>query len=187
MKRCVTLFAMALLLTGCASVAREPDHLALVRVLGIDGSKTVTLTAVCGSDSNGETGRGSAEAESFETARRAVVWSGMAEELALTGVSYLVVGPDVDLEAVLFTVLEDAELGATATVWLAEGGAAALLNGCGDPNGDLERLTLQKIEAPTVAQAVAALTTDGWVDLPCLIQRDGRLEEWRMSRWEKSD
>ena len=187
MKWCAVLLAVLMVLTGCAPVAREPDNLALVQVLGVDGNGPVTLNAVCGSENQQKVRRGSAEAERFEQARRDVVWSGTAEELALTGVSYLVIGPDVDLEAVLFAVMEDAELGVSATVWLAQEGAAALLDSCDDPNGDLERLTLQKIKAPTVAQAVAALTTDGAVTLPCLVQQDGRLEERGTSQWKESN
>src|SRR5699024_10956811 len=42
--------SLALVLCGCAPTAREPDQLALVRVLGVAGSGPVELTAVCGLD-----------------------------------------------------------------------------------------------------------------------------------------
>ncbi len=187
MKKCIALVISLLLLSGCASVAREPDDLALVRVLGVDGGGRVTLTAVCGSDQQSGVLRGEATADSFEQARQSVVWSGDGKELSLTGVSYLLVGPDVELERVLFAILEDADLGASAAVWLVDGAAGKVLNVCKDPAADLELLTLEKIKAPTVAQAAAALTTEGWVELPCLVEQGGRLEERGTSRWKESN
>ncbi len=181
--RRLLLALIPLLLCGCSPTAREPDQLALVRVLGVDGEQPVILTAVCGGADQGDIRRGTAEGADFPAARRQIPWSGEGEELSLTGVSYLLVGPEADLSAVLLAVLEDAELGATATVWVAEDGGAALLGGCEDPAADLELLTLQGIRAPTVAQAVAALSTDGAVSLPCLGERDGRLEERGMVQW----
>ena len=183
MRRCAVLILCALLLTGCASVAREPDNLALVRVLGVDGDSPVVLMAVCAREKQGNVGRGHAEAETFEQARRQIPWSGTTEELSLTGVSYLLVGPETDLENLLYSVLEDEDLGATATVWKAETGAAAVLEACEDPAADLELLTLQGIKAPTVAQAVASLSSVGEVFLPCLGERDGKIEEQGVCRW----
>lgn len=186
MKRLGVLTLCALLLTGCAPVAREPDRLALVRVLGVDGSAPVTLTAVCARDERGQTGGGCAEGASFEQARRELPWSGTAEELSLTGVSYLLIGPETDLEQLLFAVLGDADLGVSATVWLAEGGAQAALSACGDPLTDLERLTLRGIAAPTAAQALAALSSAGEVTLPCLTAQDGKLMEQGARQWRRS-
>lgn len=187
MRRCLALLCAAwLLLPGCAPVSREPENLALVRVLGVDGSGPVTLTAVCGSDSQRNVSRGITSGEDFERARTQLPWSGQREELSLTGVSYLLIGPDVDLEAALFSVLEDADLGATASVWLVEAGASGVLAFCEDPAADLELLTLQGIKAPSVAQAVAALSTEGEVALPCLAEQGGRLEERGTIRWKKS-
>lgn len=183
MKRLALTLLPLFLLCGCAPVAREPDNLALVRVLGVDGSGPVTLTAVCGGNDQTDTGRGSAAAADFLAARQQLPWSGKDEELSLTGVSFLLVGPDVDLAAVLFAVLEDADLGATATVWLVETGAARLLDACADPAADLELLTLRGVQAPTVAQAVAALSTEGAVSLPCLGERDGCVEALGVKEW----
>lgn len=183
MKRLTLALIPLLLLCSCAPVAREPDNLALVRVLGVDGSGPVTLTAVCGGTDEKKISRGIAAGADFLEARRQLPWSGEGVELSLTGVSYLLVGPEADLQAVLFAVLEDADLGATATVWLAEDGAAKLLDAGDDPAADLELLALQGVRAPTVAQAVAALSTEGSVSLPCLVERDGRLEERGMMGW----
>lgn len=184
MRRCAVLILCALLLTGCAPVAREPDNLALVRVLGVDGGSPTVLTAVCARDKQGHVGRGHAEAGTFEQARRQIPWSGTAEEMSLTGVSYLLIGPETDLGRLLYSVLEDADLGATATVWLAEAGAAAVLEACEDPAADLELLTLQGIRAPTVAQAVAALSSTGEVSLPCIGVRNGKLKEEGVRQWQ---
>lgn len=183
MKRLTLALIPFLLLCGCAPVAREPDNLALVRVLGVDGSGPVTLTAVCGGMDGTENSRGTATEADFLAARRQLPWSGEGVELSLTGVRYLLVGPEVDLQAVLFAVLEDADLGATATVWLVEDGAAKLLDAGTDPAADLELLALQGVRAPTVAQAVAALSTEGSVFLPCLAERDGHLEERGVMEW----
>ncbi len=169
--------AAALLLSGCAPTAREPDNLALVRVLGIDGAGPVTLTAVCGGVDQADVCRGACEDETFGLALEALPWSGR-EELALTSVGYLLVGRDADLEAILFGALEDEEIGASATVWQVENGAAGTLEGCEDPAADLELLLRQGIQAPTAAQALAALCTDGAVILPVVGESGGRLV-WR--------
>lgn len=171
------------LLSACATSAREPDNLALVRVLGVDGAGPVTLTGVCGGTNQEDGSRGACRDESFSLARERLPWSA-GEELALTSVSYLLLGRDADLRAVLFGVLEDRELGASATVWIAGEGAAAALERCRDPATDLELLLRQGVRPPTAAQALAALCTDAEVLLPVVTARGGRLsiqgeEVWR--------
>ena len=42
--------AAAVLLAGWRPAPKEPEGLALVRVLGVDGPGPVTLTAVCGGE-----------------------------------------------------------------------------------------------------------------------------------------
>lgn len=185
MKKCVLLLPMLLLLSACAPVAREPDELALVRVLGVDGGYRVELTAVCGKDAQNEVLFGKAEDASFEQARQSVVWSGKGKELSLTGVSHLVVGAETKLEEILFAILEDADLGASAKVWLAEDGARELLEECEDPAADLELLEQKGVKAPSVAQAAAALSTNGSVELPCLEEENGQLEEGDWTVWRK--
>ena len=101
---------LALLLCGCAPTAREPDQLALVRVLGVEGDGPVELTAVCGMDNEDQQPiRGTIVGDHFSTALEAVPWSA-SRELFLTSVSYFVIGEDVRLEKVLKQVLEDEEL-----------------------------------------------------------------------------
>lgn len=182
MKRLVLGLAALLLFSGCSANAREPDDLALVRVLGVDGASPVTLTAVCGGVDQQDPARGSCTGESFGLARTQLPWSG-SEELALTSVSWLLVGDDADLTAVLFAVLEDQELGASAKVFVADGGAAKVLEGCRDPAADLELLSRRQVSAPTAAKALGTLLTEGSVLLPVVTEREGRLVLGGEVRW----
>lgn len=176
---------LAVLLAGWRPAPREPEGMALVRVLGVDGGGPVRLTAVCGGEDQGDQSRGQCAGPDLEAALAQLPWSGQ-EELSLTSVSYLIVGRDVDLEEVLLCILRDEELGAASTVWLAEEGAAALLAGCDDPAGRLDLLKRREIEAPTVVEALAALYGEDGPCLPLLTRgRDGLelvdWEEWRRS------
>ncbi len=176
--RMAAVFAAAcLLLTGCAPVAREPDDLALVRVLGVDGGQLVALTAVCRGE-GAEPVRGGSCGETYGQARQALPWSGPGVELSLTGVSYILIGPGVALAEVLPAMLDDLELGASATLWWGERGAAALLAACEDPAADLALLELEGAEAPTVAAAAAALAAGEPLLLPAL-EAEAEHLEWR--------
>ncbi len=182
MKKWVLLGVCALLLlAGWRPVPREPEGLALVRVLGVDGSGPVELTAVCGGEDQKEPDRGRSAGADFGGALEILPWSG-EEELSLTSVSYIIVGRDVDLRETLLAVLRNEELGATATVWLAEGGAAALLGACGDPASGLDLLTRREAGAPTAAEALARLERGEPLSLPLLAGKQPFLidwEEWR--------
>ena len=173
--------ALAVLLAGWRPAPKEPEGLGLVRVLGVDGAGSVTLTAVCGGDDQGNQSRGRHTGENFNKALEGLPWSG-EEELSLTSVSYIIVGRDVALREILLAVLRNEELGASATVWLAEEGAAALLDGCRDPASGLDLLKRRGIEAPTVVEALAALERGEVLTLP-LLTGDGPVlidwEEWR--------
>ncbi len=171
----------AVLLAGWRPAPKEPEGLALVRVLGADGSGPVLLTAVCGGEDQEEPGRGRCAGADFDTALAGLPWSG-EEELSLTSVSYIIVGRDAALEEILLAVLRNRELGASATVWLAEEGAAVLLDGCADPASGLDLLTRQGQNAPTAAEALARLEGGETLTLP-LLAGDGPAlidwEEWR--------
>ena len=82
-------------------------------------------------------------------------------------------------------MLGDEELGSTATVWVTLDPVGEVLEGCSDPEGDLTLLTNQGIKAPTVAAALATLTTQGQVELPCVGQSGGRLEQTGWCKWEE--
>lgn len=176
--------AMAVLLAGWRPAPREPEGMALVRALGVDGAGPVALTAVCGGEDQKEPGRGRFAGADFNSALEGLPWSGEGEgeELSLTSVSYIIVGRDVELREVLLAVLRNEELGACATVWLAEDGAAALLAGCADPASGLDLLTRQGIEAPTAVEALARLERGEPLSLPLLDGAGPALidwEEWR--------
>lgn len=179
MKRLCWAGLALVLLCGCSANAREPDRLALVRVLGVDGASPVTLTAVCA-----DGGRAAVAGETFSLARYRLPWAG-EEELALTNVSWLAVGRDVDLTAALYAILEERELGASMTVWLADEGAAALLENCTDPAADLELLKKQGVQAPTAAKTLGMLRTEGSVLLPVVTAREGRLTLRGEERWNE--
>ena len=176
--------ALAALLAGWRPVPKEPEGLALVRVLGVDGPGPVTLTAVCGGeDQESDQSRGQCTGADFEQALEKVRWSG-GEELSVTSVTWLVIGREVDLENVLLAALRDEELGASATVWLGPGGAAELLGRCEDPASALELLERQGIEGPTVVEALAALYRGDELYLPRLTAtEDGpKLMNWAAQR-----
>ena len=179
--------ALVVLLTGWRPVPKEPEGLALVRVLGVDGPGPVTLTAVCGGeDQEHNQNRGQCTGADFEEALSAVSWSG-EEELSITSVTYIIVGRDVEPESVLLAALRDEKLGAAATVWLGPDGASALLGSCEDPATALELLERQGLEAPTVVEALAALYREDELYLPLLTAgEDGlRLDSW--VEWRKPD
>ena len=162
--------ALAVLLAGWRPAAKEPEGLALVRVLGVDGPGPVELTAVCGGEDQGDRSRGSCAGADFDQALAGLPWSG-EEELSLTSVSYIIVGRDVELREVLLCVLRNRELG-----------ASALLEGCGDPASGLDLLTRRGSGAPTAAEALAKLERGEGLTLP-LLAGDGPVlidwEEWR--------
>ena len=175
--------ALAVLLTGWHPVPKEPEGLALVRVLGVDGPGPVTLTAVCGGeDQEHDQSRGRCTGADFEEALEGVRWSG-EEELSITSVTYLIVGRDVELENVLLAALRNEELGAAATVWLAESGAAELLDSREDPASELELLERQGVEPPTVVEALAALCRGDGLRLPRLAAGEGGLSLIDWMEW----
>lgn len=186
MKRAVSMLAaVCCLLSGCASHAAEPEGLALVRVLGVDGGAEITLTAVCPGQQGEEPVRGSASAPEFGAARARLPGAG-EREMALTNLSYLIINKEADLALVLLEVLRDREMSPSATVWYAES-AKELLAACGDPAGRLEVLSGQGVEAPTVVDALAALESTGVVRLPVLLAEDGTLTVTESVLWEMEE
>ena len=174
--------ALAVLLMGWHPAPKEPEGLALVRVLGVDGLGPVTLTAVCGGeDQEHDQSRGQCAGADFEEALEKVRWSG-EEEMSLTSVTWLVIGREAELESVLLAALRNEELGANATVWLAESGAAELLGSCEDPATALELLERQGLEGPTVVEALAALCRGDGLRLPLLTAGEDGLRSAEPSR-----
>ena len=178
----LVLAAVLCLLSGCAAHAREPEGLALVRVLGVDGGDHITLTAVCGVQSGQEAVRGAVEASEFCAARSLLPGCG-ERELALTNLSFIIINKEADLREVLMEILQDREMSPSATVWVTES-AGALLGAAKDPAGRLEVLSGQGMEAPTVVGALAELETTGVVRLPVLKEEDGLLIPDGSVLWE---
>lgn len=171
-----------LLLEGCAPNAREPDGLALARVLGVDGTEPVTLTAVCGQE-DGENGpRGSAAGTDFQEARQGLPWTG-EKEIALTSLSYIIVGAGADLERAAQTVLDDHELSPGASVWYAEN-VGELLEACENPAERMAVLEEQGVKAPTAVQVLARLRVDGRVELPRLVWNGEQMDVEGVFVWE---
>ena len=160
--------ALCALLAGWHPVPKEPEGLALVRVLGVDGPGPVTLTAVCGGeDQEGNQSRGQCTGTDFEKALEELPWSG-EEELSLTSVTDLIAGREAELESVLLAALRNEKLGANVAVWLGPDGAAELLESCEDPASALELLERQGLQGPTVVEALAALYRGDALRLPLL-------------------
>ena len=176
--------ALAVLLAGWHPAPKEPEGVALVRVLGVDGPGPVALTAVCGGeDQEGNQSRGKCVGADFEEALEELPWSG-EEELSLTSVTYFIAGRDVELESVLLAALRDEKLGASANLWLGSDEASALLGSCKDPASALELLERQGFKGPTVVEALAALDRGDGLRLPLLTAgEDGLIltdwEAWR--------
>lgn len=173
MSRVFLLGTALLLCCGCSPVAQEPDQLALVRVLGVDGASPVELMAVCGGDNSQQIERGACVGDTFGHALECLPWTAQ-KQLSLTSVSFVIVGPDTDLVAVLYGVLEDEEIGGGATVWAAESAAAQMLEACRDPASQLQLLLERGVEAPTAARVLGELVTRGQVLLPLLGQAEGK-------------
>lgn len=186
MKRRILALGTALcLLSGCAPHATEPQGLALVRVLGVDGGEEITLTAVCPGQQGEEPVVGTASASEF-CAARAILPSSGARELALTNLSYLIINKEAELPAVLLEVLRDREMSPSATVWYAEN-AAQLLEEGADPAGRLEVLSDHGAEVPTVVDALARLEQAGVVRLPVLKVENGQIVVDGSVLWEREE
>ena len=189
MTRRIRILALAgalLLAAGCAPQAGELDGLALARTLGVDGASGGRLTAQWDAGEDGDdAGVRRASAEDFLSARRALPWDG-GRELALTNLSYIIIGNNADPGAVLLQVLEDREISPAAAVWAAED-ASALFDGAGDLASRLDVLLAAGQRAPTAAQTLARLWEDGCAQVPRLALRSGALRvdgetQWRVQR-----
>ncbi|MEG2455347.1 MAG: hypothetical protein RSC08_03745 [Oscillospiraceae bacterium] len=163
-------------LAGCGG-NREPEHTALVRVLGVDGDEGgITLTAAA-EKMPGESGAGglfTGYGSDLGRARRALEESGERFP-ATTHTTQLLVGEGTELYPLLRDCVETRETGYRATVWLTEGSAEELIRteGC---IGRLEILEGADGGAScSVLDALAALEEWGRVTLPVLGAEEGVL------------
>lgn len=157
---------LALLLTGCGG--RELTNVTLIQTMGVDGSGPVELTAVGdeGEDSQVYRAAGADVTQAQERLNR------LGEtRLEVTHVAQLVLGRSADVEETLWQELGRRKSGYGATVWLCDEGVSAgeLLDGAKDPSRRLESLEENAgVEAPTILEALSALTREGKVELPVL-------------------
>ena len=187
MRRWISLLALAealLLAAGGAPQAGEQDGLALARTLGVDGASGGRITAQWDAVEGEQTGAcvRYASAEGFLSARQALPWDG-GREIALTSLSYIIIGNEADPGAVLLQVLEDREISPAAAVWAAED-ASALFAGDESVAGRLDVLLAAGQGAPTAGQVLARLWEEGCAWVPRLVLRGGRLcvdgeTQWR--------
>lgn len=176
-------WAVLLLLTaGCAPHAREPEQLALVRVLGVDGGGPVTVTGLCSPTEQGEPPPpGRAMGADLAQALDCLPWVG-EQELALSHLSHVVLGDGASLAELLEELAERRTLSVTAALWQC-GEAGPLLEGC---PGAFERLELLKqggVQPPTAGEVLAALAAGEPVRLPRLVEEDGSLRLVEEALW----
>lgn len=171
MKKTLILALALLFLAGCGG--RELANVSLVRTLGIDGAGPVTVTAVAGVEE--ERSLFHCEGEDVVAAQGTLETLG-TERLAVTHVWQVVLGESATARA-LWDEVVHRDSGYGATVWLAEQGSAyGLLSEADDPAGRLKHLEESGVAAPSLLEAVSALTRDGKVTVPVVGLRGGEIQ-----------
>lgn len=177
------LIIVSLLLAGtlCACSGRELTNVTLIQTVGVDGAGPVALTAV-GDEEDGPA-RYQTVGQTVTAAQEALKTLGRTR-LELTHISQVVLGPEADVPQTLWEQVVHRESGYGATVWLCEDDttASALLEQSEDPAARLESLRENSgAAAPTVLEALSALTRTGQVRLPVLAAdgEDLRVTEYR--------
>lgn len=169
---------LAALLTAGGS--RELTDVTLVQVLGVDGSGPVTLTAV--GDEEEVPRRYRAQGPDVVQAQEGLKKLGETR-LEVTHVAQLVLGPDAAVEEVLWQEVTHRESGYGATLWLTEDGTAEeLLTAAALPAQRLRSMEENGgVAAPTLLEALSALTREGRVVLPVLglVGEELRVVGWR--------
>lgn len=157
---------LALLLTGCGG--QELTNVTLIQTLGVDGVGPVELTAV--GDEEDDPTVYHAAGKDVTQAQEGLNRLGETR-LEVTHVAQLVLGRSADLEETLWQELSHRKSGYGATVWLCDPSASAgeLLDGAKNPSKRLESLEKNAgVQAPTILEALSALTREGRVELPVL-------------------
>lgn len=162
--RVAALLALVCLLSACG---RELSQVTLIRVLGVDeGAAGLTLTARSGdAASSAQTGRG----ETLSAALEDLKGAGNTR-LELTHVTAVVAGEVENLADLLWQQVNHRKSGYGATLWLSDAPTAAeLLAGVEDPAARLKSLEENAgVAAPTLMEALRALSERGQVTLPVL-------------------
>lgn len=164
-KLLIVSLVLAALLTAGGS--RELTDVTLVRVLGVDGSVPVTLTAL--GDQEGEPKCYQTRGPDVIRARERLKELGETR-LEVTHVAQLVLGPDVPVAEVLWQEVTHRESGYGATVWLTEAREAGeLLAAAAEPARRLRSMEENGgVAAPTLLEALSALSREGRTTLPVL-------------------
>lgn len=180
MKWIMICLPLCLLLSGCGAMPypRELENTLLMRVLGVDQTEDgVVVTAANIPESGEEETVLTAAGRDLEESCQKLKEAG-EEYVALTHVTQIVVGADSDLQMVLTAVLEQREVGQSATVWRCEESARETMEQVGGGAKRLTSLELNQsgLETLTVLGALAQLEQAGEVSLPGLTVREGVLE-----------
>lgn len=147
---------------------RELIDVTLLQTLGVDGPGPVTLTAVAPSEGEEPPQRYRTQGDSLSQAREKLRELGKTR-LEVTHVAQLVLGPDVAVERTLWEELHDRASGCDARVWLSDRPAQELLAGVYEPCLRLRALEENgPTKAPTLLEALSAMTREGQVTLPVL-------------------
>lgn len=171
-KLIVVSLALAALCAGCSG--RELANVTLLQTVGIDGPGPVTLTAV-GDGADGAVYR--TVGESAAAAREGLRSLGTTR-LETTHMAQLVLGPDVDVAQCLWRELTHRKSGYGATVWLCapETTASAVLEDGEDLPERLRALEENGgVRAPTILEALSALSETGRTELPVLAVAGGEV------------
>lgn len=165
---------LAVLLTGCGG--QELANVTLIQTLGVDGSEQVELTAVGEGEDEDDPAYYQAQADDLALARERLQELGTSR-LEMTHVAQLVLGPDVPVAEVLWQELTRRDSGYGATVWLAwDEPAGELLARAADPCQRLKAMEENgSVAAPTLLEALSALTREGEVTLPVLARQGEEL------------
>lgn len=163
------LIAVSLLLAGLTACSgRELTNVTLIQTLGVDGMDPVALTAV--GDEEKDPALYRVLGQDVAQAQEGLKALGETR-LEVTHVAQLVLGPEADLEETLWQEVTHRKSGYGATVWLVSDGTTAgeLLSTARDPARRLKSLEENAgVRAPTILEALSALTRTGDTTLPVL-------------------
>lgn len=164
--------ALAALCAGCSG--RELANVTLLQTVGIDGPGPVTLTAV-GDEEDGAVYR--TTGESVTAAQEGLKDLGTTR-LETTHMAQLVLGSDVDVAQCLWREVTHRKSGYGATVWLCspETTAAEILEDVRDLPKRLRALEENGgVRAPTILEALSALSETGRAEIPVLAVAGGEV------------
>ncbi len=169
-KLIIVSLALAALCAGCSG--QELTNVTLIQTVGVDGPGPVTLTAV-GDEADGAVYR--TIGESVTAAQEGLRKLGTTR-LETTHMAQLVLGSDVDVEQCLWREVTHRKSGYGATVWLCapEATAAAVLEDAEELPARLRALEENGgVRAPTILEALSALSETGRAELPVLAVAGG--------------